>query len=243
MRTWWGYAVLIGLIGCACGCGDSPRVMVRDAQTLRNELVDAMLKVSDEETAQTVLKEEVEKKDVGIKDRWAKLKKDRLDDYQTSGKVTNIRSMEKTLKNSLEASATKNKANMRIKEAADEAAEKRGLVARADLDTLGETALEYFSAQEAVLTMADEIEATSHRMKKQVERLKKLVDQLAQRKPGDRRKNFPSLMSMLDAPEDMATYESYQNDGKWAWDAPLRFITVKLKIDWMRQQPRPAPAQ
>jgi hypothetical protein len=216
--------------------------MVRDAQTLRNELVDAMLKVSDEETAQTVLKEEVEKKDVGIKDRWTKLKKDRLDDYQTSGKVTNIRQMEKTLKNAFEASATKNKASSRLREAksSDDPGSERALIGREDLDTLGETALEYFAAQDAVLAMGDEIEATSHRMKKQMERLKKLADRLVQQKPGDRRKNFPGLMGILDAPEDMATYETYLNEGKWAWDAPLRFSSVKLKIDWMPKLQRPA---
>ena len=77
MRKPWGWGILLSVL--ACGCGDSPARVVRDAQTARNEFVDILLKVTDEESAKVVTAKdkEVDK----VQKRWDDIKK-RLDNRQ-----------------------------------------------------------------------------------------------------------------------------------------------------------------
>jgi hypothetical protein len=63
-------AVLLCLLGVA-GCGDPPRVVVRDTLTTMNELADIMLEINDESSAQDVLKTKVEP----LKKKWEKVRK------------------------------------------------------------------------------------------------------------------------------------------------------------------------
>lgn len=71
--------LLVGLLLSAAGCGDTPHIIFRDAITLRNEVADVMLKVTDEESAKTVWDTQVgllKKKWDALKHRAEKVFKD-----------------------------------------------------------------------------------------------------------------------------------------------------------------------
>jgi hypothetical protein len=89
MRRQLGSGILVCLLTCACGCGDSPRAAVRDVLSVRNEFVDVLLKVKDEATAKDVANNEVKK----LQKKWDDSIRKRLEEWQAK-----INSQEKSLK-------------------------------------------------------------------------------------------------------------------------------------------------
>jgi hypothetical protein len=77
------------LLTGACGCGDRPRVVVRDVMSVRNELVDAMLKITDEPSAKSVYSSEIKK----LQKKWDESIRKRLEEWQAK-----INSQEKGIK-------------------------------------------------------------------------------------------------------------------------------------------------
>ena len=77
-----GKAIRLGAVlcwlGAACGCGDSPNMTLRDTLNARNELVDVLLKVNDDESARTASATEVKK----IQKRWDDGIRKRLEELQ-----------------------------------------------------------------------------------------------------------------------------------------------------------------
>src|SRR5271168_2634368 len=77
-----GKAIRLGAVlcwlGAACGCGDSPNMTLRDTLNARNEMVDALLKVNDDESAKTASATEVKK----IQKRWDDGIRKRIEELQ-----------------------------------------------------------------------------------------------------------------------------------------------------------------
>jgi hypothetical protein len=64
-------AGLMGLLAGAAGCGDPPRVVVRDTLTTMNEVADVLMDINDESTAKDVLKSQIEP----LKKKWENVRK------------------------------------------------------------------------------------------------------------------------------------------------------------------------
>ncbi len=84
------WTALFCALACACGCGDSPRVTDRDVMSVRNEFVDALLKITDEPSAKKIYDEDIKK----LQKKWDEggVRK-RLEEWQAK-----INSQEKSLK-------------------------------------------------------------------------------------------------------------------------------------------------
>jgi hypothetical protein len=61
----------MGLLGAAVGCGDPPRVVLRDTLATLNEMGDAMIEVYDEASAEEALKTRIDP----LKKKWENVKK------------------------------------------------------------------------------------------------------------------------------------------------------------------------
>src|SRR5438105_524041 len=59
------------LLGCVLGCGDPPRVVLRDTLTTLNELADIMLEVTDEKSAEEAVTTKIEL----LEKKWDKVTK------------------------------------------------------------------------------------------------------------------------------------------------------------------------
>ncbi|HEV2948545.1 MAG TPA: hypothetical protein VGX70_14310 [Gemmataceae bacterium] len=188
--------------------------MVRDTLTARNELVDVLLKVTDETSAKTVVDNDFK----AIQKRWDEKIKKRLDDQQRK-----INAQEKALKRAFDR-LPESRQNQ-IKNA------KQGL-AKEDVgisSDLLETFDEYDSAQEAVKKRAEELEATAKRLNTQLDRIDKLVQQLQRQNPGaNRDERWPSLIAVLKYPEYYATFRDLES-GASKWDAPFQLAWFQLK--------------
>jgi transposase-like protein len=180
--------------------------MVRDALATRNELVDAFLKVTDEESAKVVLKQEAEK----LQKHWDEHIRKRLEEEQKK-----INADEKGLKNAVN----------RVKEASEkDLTGTRGQgVAQMLAPTLLETFRDWRDAAIAVEDMSPEIKNTAKRQQEQVKRLKAVMEQEKTKgRPsagGTTDERVANLTKLLQTADFMG---SGMQDRHGAWDAPLK---------------------
>jgi hypothetical protein len=209
MRRNLRWLALLSLL--ACGCGDGPRVVVRDVQSARNELVDTLLKVTDEASAKQVADTDLKK----IQKRWEEGIRKRLEEYQNK-----IRSQEKGLQR-----------NVRFKAVL----EKGGVVTRDDFPTELQTENpEFFEAQDAEQDRADEIKATAKRLDSQLKRIGQLFEKLYRGSKSD----VKGLIEVLTAAQVLGTRDqSNETD----WGPPLRLVTVKITVVPLRKQKGATP--
>jgi hypothetical protein len=149
MRNPLRWTALFCTLACACGCGDSPRVLDRDMICLRNEFVDALLKVTDEASAKKVYEEDIKKLQKKYDDGGVRK---RMEEWQTK-----INSQEKSLKN---------------------ASRNAPLKAGQESDAMRSANPEFFEAQDAAEDYANEIKATSVRLDRQLKRIGAIFDQV-----------------------------------------------------------------
>ena len=205
----WG--ALLTLLTCACGCGDGPRVVVRDVLSARNEFVDTLLKVSDEASAKTVSDIELKK----IQKRWDEGIRKRLEEYQNK-----IRSQEKSLQR-----------NARFKAVL----ERGGVITRDDFpkDLQNENP-EFFEAQDAEDDRADEIKATAKRLDNQLKRLGQLFEKQFTGSKAD----VKGLIECMSAAQFLGTRDQ---TGETDWGPPLRLVAVKITVVPLRKQKGATP--
>jgi len=187
--------------------------MVRDALAARNELVDALIKVTDEDSAKRVADNEVAK----LKKRWEDNIKKRLDEQQKK-----VGSQEKALKRGFD----------RLLELQQSRKDLFG-IGREDLkvnDDLQDTWSDYFQAQDAVTSRSQEIVATAKRLKRQLDRIEDIAKQKAQGTSNSK------LMEILKSPEVFATMGNEK--GAFSWDAPLTLATIKPNKDALIPRPK-----
>ena len=207
--------------GCACGCGDSPNMTLRDALNARNEFVDALLKVTDDDSARTVSATDVKK----IQKRWDDGIRKRLEELQK-----NVDAAERAVTKN-----RKNKAVLAGKEGPLPKLEREELPRiPEDLRDRAETVV---IADEALEARHDEIKATARRMVEQMKRLNTIIDQLKWKEladlkargtanptvnPADR---WPNLVGLLKAPEGLCAPKEFV-DEKYTWEAPVVIGTI-----------------
>jgi len=204
-----------------CGCGDSPARVVRDVQTTRNEFVDLLIKVTDEESAKEAMVKDgpVEKL---AKTKWENIKK-RLDEAQRE-----VQSQERSLKRTmtrLEEIRTSQRQKLQVGAGGNILK-----VPENEMDTFNE----YWSSIEAVRNNVPEIEATAKRLKNQLSRLNNIIDQLRARQLAqgnaafDTTQRCPNLAALLKAPETFSTIRDTEK-GTYVWGEPFKFKFKQLE--------------
>jgi hypothetical protein len=215
-----GKAIRLGAVlcwfGCACGCGDSPNMTLRDTLNARNELVDALLQVSDDESAKKVSATEVKK----IQKRWDDGIRKRIEELQK-----NLDGAERAVTRTRKAKALQ--------------AGNDGPLPKLQRDELPnifadlrDRAESLVIADEAMEAREEEIKATAKRMVEQMGRLTKLLDQLRWKETEDQKARgiqnptvnaaelWPNLSELLKAPQGMCGPKEFVAE-TYTWQAPL----------------------